>query len=224
MPMSTNRLGVDTAFPPPPPPHLPPPPPGYAPQPPRPSARAHRRWPLLAGAAVVGAVIASAAAAVITIQVRDSGTVTSGSPAPVSVTVAAPTPSSPAPLPALQADRQTCQQGWLPAGRLIDSATGALNVLPKGMRINDPAIQSNPEWSAAVVRAGDFYHQASEALDRQIAAGTTPILLEAATTAVKALRSLGDATSAPGEINGNAFDIANEAAAQVGVLCTRLAP
>lgn len=224
--MNTNRFGVDTAFPPPPPPHLPPPPPppGYTPQPPHPPARAHRRWPVLAGAAAIGAVIASAAAAVITVQVRDSSTVTAESPAPVTVTVAAPTSPSPAPLPALQADRQTCQQGWLPAGRLIDSATGALNVLPKGMRINDPAVQSNPEWSAAVVSAGGFYHQASEALDRQIAPGTTPILLDAATTAVKALRSLGDATSAPGEINGNAFDIANEAAAQVGVLCTRLAP
>ncbi|TQK27180.1 hypothetical protein FBY28_0129 [Arthrobacter sp. SLBN-53] len=91
------------------------------------------------------------------------------------------------------------------------------------MRIDDPAVQTNPEWSAAVIKAGDFYHEATEALHQQIAPGTTPILREAATTVVKALRILAEGTS-EARISGNAFEIGNEAAAQLGVLCTRLAP
>lgn len=222
MPVSHNTYGLGTVPPPPPQPPMP----GYSPQPPGPPADiGRRRWPVLLTAGAIGAVIAAAVAAVITVQGRGtSSPAVTEPPAPVTVTVAAPTRPPPAPLPTSQADRQTCQEGWVPAGKLIDSATAALNVLPQGMKINDPAVQTTPEWADAVVKAGGFYRQASDALETQIAPGATPILLEAANTAAKALRSLGDATSAPGDINGNAFDIANEAAVQVGVLCTRLAP
>jgi hypothetical protein len=221
--MSHNTFGVGTV-PPLPPPR--PPLPGYSPHPPGPPEKTDRhRWPVLLTAGTIGAVVASAIAVVITVQARDtSAPAVTQAPSPITVTVAAPTRPAPAPLPTSQADRQTCQQGWVPAGKLIDSATAALNVLPQGMKINDPAVQTNPDWVAAVVKAGGFYRQASDALETQIAPGASPILFEAANTAAKALRSLGDATSAPGDINGNAFDIANEAAAQVGVLCTRLAP
>jgi hypothetical protein len=163
-------------------------------------------------------------AAVITAQARDTATEGPAAPTPVTVTVPAPAPPSPVPLPTSQADRQTCQGGWVAAGNLIDSATGAMAVLPKGMKIDDPAVWANPEWAAAVRRAGDFYRQASDALKTQIAPGATPVLTEAAHTAVKALHTLGDATADPGAINGNAFDIANKASAQMAVLCTRLAP
>lgn len=218
--MSHNTFGVGTA-PPPAPPQMP----GYPPLPPGPPAGGRRRrlWPTLVAAAAVGAVVASGAAALITTQTRDSVAAPT-SPEPSTVTVPAPTPVVPAPLPTAQADRQTCQQGWIPAGQAIDSATAALDVLPKGVKIADPAVQANPEWAAAVSKAGGFYRQASSALDGQIAPGTTPVLAAAAHTAVTALRTLGDSMSPPSDINGNAGEIANAAAAQVGVLCQRLAP
>lgn len=217
--MSHNTFGVGTA-PPPAPPQMR----GYPPPPGPPSGGGRRRrWPVIVAAAAVGAVVAAGAAALITTQSRD-GAATSAASAPSTVTVPAPTPAAPAPLPTAQADQQTCRQGWIPAGEAIDSATGALNVLPKGMKIDDPAVQSNPEYAAAVIRAAGFYRQASSALDRQIAPGTTPVLAAAAHTAVAALQALGDAMSPPAAMNGDVFNIADSAAAQVGVLCQRLAP
>lgn len=213
--MNPNRVGTA-------PPPIPPQMPAYPPMPPGPPTGG-RRWPALVAAAAVGAVTAAAMAAIVTTQIRDNASAPN-SPAPVSVTVPAPSPVSPAPLPTAQADRQTCQQGWLPAGTAIDSATGALSVLPAGMKVTDPAVQANPAWAEAVRKAGEHYREASHALDGQIAPGTTPALAEAAKTAVSALRTLGDSMSPPSDINGNAFDIANEASAQVGILCQRLAP
>jgi hypothetical protein len=220
--MSQNYT-VDTAFPPPPPPPVMP---GYSPLPPGPPAdgRRHRRWPVLAAAGVAG-VVAAVAAAVITVQARD--TTTPAAPetrVPVTVTVPAPVPPSPAPLPTAQADRQTCEQGWIPAGHFIDSAKAALATLPKGINIGDPVVRTNPDWIATAQRAGDFYRQAGDALKSAIAPGTTPILAEAASTAVKALRVLGDANSTNDLVIGNAIEISNATAKEVGVLCTRLAP
>lgn len=217
--MSHNTFRVDIA-PPPRPPQLP----GYPPVPPVPPSGGGRwrRWPVLVAAAAVGAVVAAGAAALITTQSRESAA--TSAPAPSTVTVPAPTPAAPVPLPTAQADQQTCRQGWIPAGEAIDSATAALNVLPKGMKIDDPAVQANPQYAAAVIRAAGFYRQAASALDGQIAPGATPVLREAAHAAVTALRALGDSVAAPGEINGNVGEIANAASAQVGVLCQRLAP
>lgn len=218
--MTHNTFGVGTV-PPPYPPQIP----GYPPLPPSPpTGGGRRRWPILLAAATVGAAVAAGAAAVITTQVRDATASAPNLPAQVTVSVPAPTPAAPAPLPTEQADRQTCQQGWVPAGQAIDSATSSLNVLPKGMKVVDPAVQANPEWANAVSKAGEFYRQASSTLDGQIAPGTTPVLAEAAHTAVTALHALGDAMSPPSDINGNVGEIANAAAAQVGVLCQRLAP
>ena len=191
--------------------------------PPPPAGGRRRRWPVLVGAGVVGAVVAAVAAAVITVQVRD--TTTAAAPEthpPVTATVPAPAPPLPAPLPTAQADRQTCEQGWIPAGNLIDSAEAAMHIVPKGSKIDDPAVRSNPEWSAALQKAGDLYRQASDALKSRIAPGTTPILAEAANTAVQALRLLGDTISKNDPISGNAGDIGNATAKEIGVLCTRL--
>jgi hypothetical protein len=220
----TQHRTVDVAFPPPPPPPVMP---GYPPLPPGPPpADTHRRrWPVLVAAGVVGAVVAALAAAVITVQARDTiKAKASEAHAPVTLTVPAPTPAPPAPLPTAQADRQTCEQGWIPAGRLVDSGKAALATLPEGIKIGDPVVPTNPDWTATAQRAGDSYRQASEALKSAIAPGTTPILAEAASSAAKALRVLGDAISTNDLIVGNAIEIGNATAKQVGVLCYRLAP
>ena len=222
--MSQNRFGVDTAYPPPPPPQVP----GWPPQQPGPPpGRPHRRrhWPVYTTAAVLSAVIASVAAAAITVQFRDSGAPASPTEsAPVTVTVPSPTASAPTPLPTGQADQQTCRQGWIPAGNLTKEAISALQVLPAGTQVGDPAVQANPQWSAAVRDAATSYTRAADALDSAIAPGTTPVLAEAAHTAVDALRLLGDAMIKGDPINGNAAEIANSAGGHVGLLCQRLAP
>ena len=123
-----------------------------------------------------------------------------------------------------QADRQTCQQGFLATQAPTKSATDALAVLPAGMKVLDPAVQQNPEWASAVRSAGNFYTQASDVLHEKIAPGTTPVLAEAANTTVKAFRVLGDSYTKFEPIAGNAHDIAVEASDQMVALCTRLAP
>jgi len=216
MPMTYNAFGVDTAFP-PPPPQIP----GNPPLPPSPPAGGGRRWPVLVAAAVIGAVVSAGAAFAITTQAH---TTVQGLPAPTTITVAAPTPSAPVPLPTDQADRQTCQQGWIPAGNLIDQALASVRTLPDGVRVGDPAIRSNPEWSSAVQRAADSYQQAGDALAASIAPGTTPALKEAAQTAVKSLHLLAASMKSVDPATGNAGEIVNTSGSQVGRLCQRLAP
>lgn len=222
MPVNPNTFGIDTAFPPPQPPGYPPQPPGYPPPPQRPPS-SRKRWPALVVAGVIGALIASTAAAVITVQARGTSE-SQEAPAPVTVTVAAPTPAAPAPLPVDQANRQTCQEGFIATQAPTKSATEALSILPAGVKVLDPAVQQNPEWASAVGTAGGYYTQASEALRAKIAPGTTPVLANAADTAVKAYRVLGDSYTKFEPIAGNAHDLAVEASDQMVALCTRLAP
>lgn len=216
--MTHNTFGVDTAFPPPPPPQMP----GYPPLPPGPPAGGSRRWPVLVGAAIIGAVVSAVAAFAITTQAQD--TTVQGLPAPTTVTVAAPTPAPPVPLPVTEADRQTCQVGFVGTQAPTKAAAQALSLLPPGVKVLDPAVQSNPDWAAAVRRAGDFYKQASEALRTQIAPGSTPVLSQAANAAVSAFRVLGDAYINFDPIAGNAHDIALASSDQMVTLCQRLAP
>lgn len=221
--MNENRFRVDTAHSPPPPPSVP----GWPPQQPGPpgdGSPRQRRWPLITAAAVLGAVIASAGAAVITLQARDSHTPLSATASPVTVTVEAPPPVSPAPLPSAQADRQTCREGWIPAGNLAREAVRALQILPPDVKVGDPAIQGNPGWKAAVESAAKSYGEAGDVLDASIAAGTTPVLAAAAHTAVDALHLLGDAMSKGDPANGNAGELVEAAGGHVGLLCERLAP
>jgi len=215
--MSHNTFGVGT---------VPPPPPGFPPPPPSPPARSGRSriWPLVLAAGIIGAVLASATAAIVTVQARGTTAALPESVAPVTITVAAPTPAPPAPLPVEQADRQTCQEGFLATQAPTKSATDALAVLPAGMKVLDPAVQQNPEWASAVRSAGSFYTQASDVLHDKIAPGTTPVLAEAANTTAKAFRVLGDSYTQFEPIAGNAHDIAVEASDQMVALCTRLAP
>ncbi|MDO2394864.1 hypothetical protein QRB38_13690 [Mycobacterium avium subsp. hominissuis] len=92
------------------------------------------------------------------------------------------------------------------------------------MKVGDPAIQSDPSMSAAVQDAASAYRRAADVLDKAIAPGTTPVLAEAAHTAVNASRLLADAIGNNDPINGNAGDIADAAAGHIGLLCQRLAP
>ncbi|WP_256277893.1 hypothetical protein [Mycolicibacterium grossiae] len=142
----------------------------------------------------------------------------------MTVTVAAPTPAAPAPLPVDQANRQTCKEGFIATQAPTKSATEALSVLPAGVKVLDPAVQQNPEWAGAVRTAGGYYTQASEALRAKVAPGTTPVLANAADTAVKAFRVLGDSYTQFEAVAGNAHDLAIEASDQMVALCTRLAP
>jgi len=217
----TRNHTIDIALPPPPSvPGFPPLPPG-----PPPAHGPRRRWPVLVAAGLVGAVVAAVAAATITVANRDSSPAAAPQTrAPVTKTVSPAAPSSPAPLPTAQADHQTCYQGWDSASHFTDLAGDAMRALPKGMKISDPTIQSNPDWTAALQKASGFYQQASDALRSQIAPGTTPVLLNAANTAVLALHTLGDATANPTATNGNAFNAADAATKEVGILCNRLAP
>lgn len=218
--MSHNPFDVATA-PPTPPPAMP----GYSPQPPGPPAGSgRRRWPVLVTAGVIGAAIASVAATVITVQARDTTTASPESPVPTTVTVLAPASPAPAPLPTAQADRQTCQVGFIGTQAPTKSAAEALATLPPGVKVLDPAVQANPEWSAAVRSAGRFYKQASDALGSQIAPGTSPVLAQAAHTAVDAFQLVGNAYVTFDPIAGNAYEIALSASDQMVALCTRLAP
>lgn len=212
--MSHNTFGVGTVPP-------PPPQPGYSPQPPGPPPRSRRRWPVLIAAGIIGAAIASTAAAVITVNARETTTAAPTLPTPVTVTVAQPTPAAPAPLPTSQADRQTCDTRAT-ASRLISEASVAQGVIPEGTTIVDPAVRSNPAWTAGVQKAGSLYTQAGDVL--KVTPGATPVLAEAMTTASRALHALGTSYTNFDAASGNAYDIASQSSDAMDVLCGRLAP
>lgn len=191
------------------------------PPPAAPPTRGRRLWPQLAAGAAIGAALATLTTLAITSGANTS-TTTPAAHAPVIVTAAPP--PGPAPLPLDQANRQTCQGGWGSAGRFIDSAIQAMAVIPQGVKVGDPAFSANADWTAAAKKASGFYSQASDSLETQIAAGTSPILVSASNAAVSALRSLSEATSNSSPLNGNTADIADAASAEMAALCTRLAP
>lgn len=197
-----------------------PPPAPYpaAPRPPR------RRWAATVATAAMCAALAAIAATVITANVVRSEEPSAPTPAPtVTVTAQPLAPSTAPPRPAAEANRATCQ-AWLSAGTLIRAAGDAQSVIPEGMTILDPAVQSTPAWRAGVIKAGDLYGQASETLEAGIAAGTAPVLEQTARSAVEALRALSTATTAFDEASGNGFGLVKSVANATDVLCERLAP
>jgi hypothetical protein len=216
--MTRNHTAV-SATPPPAPPATP----GYFPQLPGPPINnGRRRWTAPITAGVMSAVVTAAAAAVITLQVRDATTAQAPeASAPVTITVPAPTPAPPAPLPTAQADRQTCRARDK-TSQLISAASEAQGVIPKRMTILDPAVRSNPDWTAGVQKAGTLYTQAGNTL--KVASGTTPILADAVISASKALRALGIAYTNFDAVNGNAHEIAKTASEAMDTFCMRFAP
>lgn len=214
MSMSHNIYGA-----PPPPPTSPLAPLGYPPPPP--PRGPHHRWPRIAAAAALGAVVGAVATISITLQVRDDGARVEATPT-ATVTVSPPAdPPALSPLPEAQANRETCGTRTQ-ASRLISEASTAQGVIPQGMAIDDPAVQANPTWSAGVQRAAALYRDAGRTL--KVTPGTTSVLAESVSTASRALLALGTTYEAFASVSGNTYDIASEASDTMDELCQRLAP
>jgi hypothetical protein len=173
-----------------------PPPPVYptgppSPYPPTPQRR--RRWPAIAASAGIGAVVAGVITTLVTVAATPEPTSTAAAPgAPQTVTVTAAPAKPPAPLPTAEADKQTCH-AYGTADTLVTAAGVALNVIPQGITIIDPAVQANPAWKAGVIRASELYGQAADTFAAQIAPGTSPMLAQIADTTVSSLRTLSEA-------------------------------
>lgn len=177
------------------------PPQQYPPSPTPPRQR--RLWPAIAASAGAGAIIAGVITTVITISVTSPATTHTTSPAAETVTVTAAPPAPPAPLPVAQANAQTCR-AWGTTDTMYTAAAEAQSVIPQGMTITSPDVQTNPAWKAGVMRASDIYGQAANALESQIAPGTNPMLAQIAQTTVGSLRTLSESFKAFDPANGRA--------------------
>jgi hypothetical protein len=151
----------------------------------RPPSPRRRRWLRFAVSAAVGAVIAGVVTIPLTIT---ANSVPSAAPT-ASVTAV---PPKPARLPATQADKLTCS-AYGTVDFPMTAAAKALSVIPPEVAFTDPAIQTNPRWRAAVVRASQLYGQAADGFEHQIAVGTTPLLAQIADITVSQLRTLSEA-------------------------------
>lgn len=204
------------------------PPPPFNPGPPPwpPIERPRRRWGAVVAAAALGAITASVAAVIITVQTRDTTITAPPTPASVTETVPAPAPAEPTPWPTAQADRHICTEGDQASGSYVSQAKAQMALLPAGVRTDDPIILYDPHWQAVVSAAGRFYRQAGDALAAEIPPGATPILAEAANTAVLAMYFLGDTTASADLVyaSGDALAIANATSRELAALCSRLAP
>jgi hypothetical protein len=179
------------------------PPPPY---PPTPWAR-RRRWPAIAAAAGLGALVAGAITTLITIQTTNPApTATPPSASTVTVTAGPTQPPKPAPLPAAEADKQTCR-AWRTVSPLVTAAAVAQGVIPQGMTITDPAVQANPAWAAGVTKASQLYGQAADTLAAQTAAGTRPMLGQITDTTVSALHTLSTAYKTRAPESGNSMSV-----------------
>ncbi len=186
------------------------PPPAYPTWPPHqyppPPAKRRRLWPAVAAAAGAGAIVAGAITTVITLSVTAPATTNTASSAADTVTVTASPPAPPAPLPVAEADAQTCH-AWGTTDTLYTAAAAAQGVIPQGMTITDPAVQTNPAWKAGVIRASDLYGQAADTFESQIAPGTSPTLAQVAATTVSSLRTLSEAYKAFDPATGNSVSV-----------------
>jgi hypothetical protein len=175
------------------------------PYPPAPQ-KPRRRWPALAAAAAVGAVVAGSVTTLITFAVTSPATSGVASSTPSTVTKTAAAPPAPAPLPVAEADAQTCR-AWQTTDTLFTAAAAAQGVIPQGIAITDPSVQANPAWKAGVQRASDLYSQAATTFESQIASGTRPLLTQVAESAVGSLRTLAEAYKSFDPISGNAVPL-----------------
>lgn len=187
-----------------PPPTQPFPPPGPTPR---------RRWPAIATAAALGAALAGTLTTVLILKTTPTATVSS----PTVVTVTA-SPTTAATLPADQADKQTCH-GWRTARPLITAAAVAQGVIPAGMTITSPEVQTNPDWSAGVTKASQLYQQASDILTNQTAGGTSRLLADLSATAAAALHTLSIAYATYDPANGNIMTTFTETEKAMDALC-----
>ncbi len=184
-----------------------PPPAFQSPQPYPPAPhKPHRRWPAVAAAAGIGAVIAGLITTLVTLAATSPGPAHSAAPAVSTVTVTAGPPPSPAPLPVAEADAQTCR-AWGTTDKFVTAGAASMASIPTGMNITDPAVQNNPAWKASVTRASDLFGQAADTFQAQIAPGTNPMLAQVADTTVSSLRTLSEAYRTFDPISGNAVPV-----------------
>jgi hypothetical protein len=183
------------------------PPPAYPTWPPQPYPPApqkqRRRWPAVAAAAGIGAIVAGSITTLIAFAATSPEPTRTAGPAPSTVTETAGPPPSPAPLPVAEADAQTCH-AWQTTDTLFTAAAAAQGVIPQGMTITDPAVQANPAWKAGVLRASDLYAQAANTFESQIAGDASPMLSQAADTTVSSLRTLSESYKTFDPANGAA--------------------
>jgi hypothetical protein len=194
------------------------PPPGVypawpPPDPAPPPVRANRRWLAIGAAAVGGAVLAGSITTALLMRFASAPTVTTSDT--ITVTAA---PSTPQVLPAEQADQLTCH-AWRTADPLVTAAALAQGVIPAGMTITSPGIQSNPEWAAGVAKASRLYQQASDTITAGTANGTSRLLADLAATAGAALHTLSLAYSGYDPANGNVMTTFTSAREAMGALC-----
>ena len=100
-------------------------PPAYPTWPPQPYPPApqkpRRRWPAIAAAAGVGAIVAGSITTLITFAATSPDPANTAAPAPSTVTETAGPPPSTAPLPVAEADAQTCR-AWQTTDTLFTAA------------------------------------------------------------------------------------------------------
>lgn len=185
----------------------PPPYPTWPPQQhPQTPTKRRRLWPAVAAAAVAGAIVAGVITTVIALSITALPTTSTTNSTAQTVTVTATPPAPPAPLPVAQADAQTCH-AWRTTDTLYTAAAAAQGVIPQGMTITDPAVQTNPTWKAGVLRASELYNQAANTFESQIAPGTSPMLSQIAQTTVGSLRTLSESYKAFDPANGSAVSV-----------------
>jgi hypothetical protein len=183
-------------------------PPAYPTWPPQPYPPApqkpRRRWPAIAAAAGIGAIVAGSITTLISFAATSPQHANTAAPAPSTVTETAGPPPSPASLPVAEADARTCR-AWKTTDTLVTAATAAMLVIPNGMNITDPAVQNNPAWKAAVTRASDLFGQAANTFE--IAPGTNTTLAGVADTTVSSLRTLSEAYKSIDPASGNSVAV-----------------
>lgn len=184
------------------------PPPAYSTWPPQqhpPTPTKRPRWPAVAAAAGAGAIVAGVITTVVTVSVTAPATSTTASAAETTTVTAAPL-APPAPLPAAEADAQTCH-AWGTTDTMYTAAAAAQGVIPQGITITDPAVQTNPTWKAGAQRASEIYGQAASTFESQIAPGTSPMLAQVSATTVSSLRTLSEAYKTFDPATGNSVSV-----------------
>ena len=157
------------------------PPPAYPTWPPQPYPPApqkpRRRWPAIAAAAGIGAIVAGSITTLISFAATSPEPAHTAAPAPSTVTETAGPPPSPAPLPVAEADAQTCR-AWQTTDKLFTAGTGRHGVIPQWHGHHRPCCAEQPGVEGGVTRASDLYAQAANTFESQIAAGTSPMLAQ----------------------------------------------
>ncbi|BBY55985.1 hypothetical protein MKOR_32360 [Mycolicibacillus koreensis] len=167
-------------------------------------------------AAVVAGSIAGLVTVVVMTRGDDAGPVEE--PVAQTKTVTASPPPPPEPLPAEQADEKTCA-GWDDARSTVLDAASALSVIPDGMDVLSPEVQTHPDWKAGVAKASRLFEQAADTLADAKAAGTSPMLGHVTDTTVGTLRTVSVAYETFAPESGNAFDAFHESQLTMDWLC-----